>query len=288
MKELTIKEALLRASYVLKDHKIENPYFESQMLLKHVLQCRLIDLSIRDGEKLSEVEQEAFEKMVSKRAKHYPFAYITGKREFMGLEFNVTEDVLIPRPDTEILVEWALSKLELSEGVSKIADVGTGSGAIAITIAKLCENVRVYATEIWGKSIQVASKNAKNLGVSEKTTIYQGDLLQPVIDENLKMDMVLSNLPYISDEDYLNLDKTVKEYEPKRALIGGKTGLELYQNLLPQAFKVLKDNGWIALEIGYDQGETSERLLQESGFKRTKILYDLGGNPRVIVGQKVV
>ncbi|WP_350343559.1 peptide chain release factor N(5)-glutamine methyltransferase [Proteinivorax tanatarense] len=286
MKEITIKEALVRASALLKESSIENPFFESQLLLKHVLECRLTDLIAKDNNFLTKDQLLQFKAMIDKRAKHYPVAYIIGYKEFMGIKFKVTKDVLIPRPDTEVLIEWALSKLELTNGIKTVVDVGAGSGAIGLTIAKLCADVRVHATEISEKSLKIAQNNAVDIGVKNKVTFYNGSLLEPIINREIKADMILSNLPYIPEDEYESLGKTVKEYEPKSALVGGETGLEIYSQLLSQVGKVLRSEGVIAFEIGYNQQKASLELLKEWGFKNSEVLYDLGGHPRVVVGQK--
>lgn len=284
--EKTIKEALIWASSYLKESQIENPYFESQLLLKYLLKTTLSSLTIKDHLPLEAGQWYNYQKWVEKRADGHPFAYIVNNKQFMGLDFYVDERVLIPRPDTEVLVEWAMSYLDLmDDDIPKVVDVGTGSGAIALSLAKFTQAF-VYAVEVSKDSLEVCRKNALNLGLANKVSIFEGSLLQPLKQKDIKVDLVLSNLPYIPKGEYPTLQKEVRDHEPYGALIGGQTGLEIYQELLKQLRGTLKKGGAIAIEIAYHQGGAAEKLITEAGFAKTYILKDLAGHPRVVVGEK--
>lgn len=284
--EKTIKEALFWASSYLKESQIENPYFESQLLMKYLLNTTLSSLIIKDHLPIEGEQWYKYQKWVEKRADGHPFAYIVNNKQFMGLDFYVDERVLIPRPDTEVLVEWAMSYLDLmDDDIPKVVDVGTGSGAIALSLAKLTQAF-VYAVEISKDSLEVCRKNALNLGLDNKVSIFEGSLLQPLKQKEIEVDLILSNLPYIPKSEYPTLQREVRDHEPYSALIGGQTGLEIYQELLKQLRGTLKEGGAIAIEIAYHQGGAAEKLITEAGFRKTYILKDLAGHPRVVVGEK--
>ncbi len=281
----TIKEACLWASSYLKENNIENPYLEGQLLLKYLLGTTLTYLRINDDKTLTTEEKAKYRIWVEKRGSKTPFAYIINEKEFMGLNLYVDERVLIPRPDTETLVEWALSYLEIQECLSTVADIGTGSGAIALSIAKFGNVEMVYSIDLSEKSLEVCAINRQKHQLDQKVTLLQGDLLIPLKKEGLKVDLILANLPYIPENQFNSLQIDVKEYEPYDALIGGSTGLEIYDKLLDQLGGTLKENGAIAIEIAFDQGTMAMNMLKQRGFLKTYILRDLSGQPRVVVGE---
>lgn len=285
----SIKEALIWASSYLKNKHIENPYFESQLLLKNLLKTTLTKLTIDEHTKISPRQWMDYKQWVEKRASGYPFAYIVNQKQFMGLDFYVDERVLIPRPDTEVLVEWAMSYLDLVVNLEhkktpKVVDVGTGSGAIALSIAKLTK-AKVFAVELSCESLEVCKKNANKLNLETAVTMLKGSLLEPIKQKDIKVDLILSNLPYIPKGEYDALQKEVREHEPYGALIGGTTGLEIYEDLVNQLEGTLKIGGAMAIEIAFHQGEEAQRLIKQAGFAKTYILKDLAGHPRVVVGE---
>ena len=280
----TIKEALVWASSYLKNNQIENPYFESQLLMKYLLNTTLSYLAVNDHILFKAEEMEQYEIWVKRRAAGHPFAYIVNQKQFMGLDFYVDERVLIPRPDTEVLVEWAMSYLDLKGDISKVVDVGTGSGAIALSIAKLAK-AKVFAVELSPDSLEVCKKNSKNFDLEDRVILFQGSLLEPIKQKGIKVDLVLSNLPYIPKREYDTLQREVREHEPYGALIGGETGLEIYVELLEQLKGTLKKGVAIAIEIAYHQGDNALKMIKEAGFTKAYILKDLAGHPRVAVGE---
>ena len=221
---------------------------------------------------LTSQEQEKLEANLEKRKKHVPLAYIVGDAEFYGLNFIVNENVLIPRPETEEVVEFALKHINET---SKILDIGTGSGAIAVTIAKQT-NAQVTAVDISEKALKVARQNAKNNDVDVE--FLQSDVFSAL--ETRKFDVIISNPPYISESEYQTLMPEVKDHEPKLALVAEDDGLKIYKQVINDAPKYLEKDGVIVFEIGYNQGEQIKKLL-EKDFEEIKVIKDLQGNDRI-------
>ncbi|KAA6455704.1 peptide chain release factor N(5)-glutamine methyltransferase [Acidobacteria bacterium AB60] len=215
--------------------------------------------------------------LVERRLAGEPIQYITGEVEFYGLPFRVTPDVLIPRPETEHLVEAAIAIARGSEA-ARIVDVGTGSGAIAIALAHHLTSHRLTATDLSEAALAVARDNAQRNGVSVR--FLHGDLLGPVADESFGL--VISNPPYVPEIDRPSLSVEVRDYEPSTALFAGPEGLDVYRRLIPQAFRVLNPRGHILLEIGYGQADAVRALLEGYGFFSVRVLPDLQGIPRVL------
>ncbi|QNO15142.1 peptide chain release factor N(5)-glutamine methyltransferase [Alkalicella caledoniensis] len=281
----TIKEALIWASSYLKENNIENPYFESQLLLRYLLDTTFAKLKIYEDTHLKSEDLIIYKEYVGKRGSGYPFAYIVKEKQFMGLDFFVDERVLIPRPDTENLVQWALGYIERNgSGELKVVDIGTGSGAISLSIAKLSK-AYVYAVDISKDSLDVCRINRTRLDLEHKVELFNGSLSLPLLEKNIKVDLVLANLPYIPEKQFSTLQKEVKEHEPYGALIGGYTGLEIYEELLTQIAGVLNPGGAMAIEIAYHQGQEATALLKDSGFEEVYIVKDLSGHDRVVIGE---
>ena len=216
---------------------------------------------------------------LARRARHEPVQYIIGEQEFFGLKFRVTPDVLIPRPETEHLVEAALARTD-SDASLHIADVGTGSGAIAVPLAHALPRARVTALDISAAALVVAHENAESHGVSDRIRFFKSDLLAAVAGE--QFDMIVSNPPYVAEDE--ELEPQVGEYEPGSALFAGPEGLDVYRRLIPQAQAALKPGGWLLLEIGHGQQGALERLL--SGWGNVSLIADLQGIPRVACAQR--
>lgn len=219
--------------------------------------------------------------LLSRRLRGEPIQYIAGETEFYGLPFRVTPDVLIPRPETEILVEKALEVAGCRDQ-SRIVDVGTGSGCIAVALAKALNSNRVTAIDSSPTALEVARDNAQRIGVNVR--FLAGNLLTPVAEE--AFDLVVSNPPYVPEEERDSLAVEVRDYEPPLALFGGHDGLDVYRRLIPAAHAALVPDGWIALEIGFAQSEAIERLLAASGFHAIEFTPDLQGIPRVASAQR--
>lgn len=256
---------------------------EAQRLVAFILKKDKLYLSINKNEKFPPEKLETLKKISAIRAAGKPFAYITGIKEFMSLEFEVNQDVLIPRPETEELVEAIISDFENSS--PDILDLCTGSGAICISLAHYIKNARCTGVDISSKAIDLAKRNAKKLGLEKKCTFKKADVLTSY-DFGRKFDIVVSNPPYIETCVIESLDNTVKNYEPRLALDGGDDGLMFYRTITDNISHYLKKGGMLYFEIGYNQGEALKDIMQEK-FAHVKILKDLSGNDRIALGKYI-
>lgn len=230
-----------------------------------------------------------FLKLTEKRSTGYPIQYILGGNEFMGLDFYLEEGVLVPRPDTEILVEYIIGYIkEKYENMPiKVLDLGIGSGAISLSIGNYCKNTEVIGVDISDIAMKVANINKSRLGL-DNVKFYKGDLFQALDGLSLegKFQIIASNPPYISKDEIEKLHTTVKDFEPRLALDGGVDGLDFYRRITELSKKFLSDGGLLIYEIGYDQAKAVEEILINEGFKEITILKDLQGHNRVVLGLK--
>jgi release factor glutamine methyltransferase len=229
-------------------------------------------------EELTAEQAEEFECWLDRRGRREPIQYITGECEFYGLPFKVMPDVLIPRPETEHLVEKVLELAQRFEN-PRIIDIGTGSGAIAVTLAHIASASRITATDVSDAALTVARENAKLNGVEPRIRFSQGDLFAPVAGE--RFDLVVANPPYVPSVERETMSVEVRDYEPALALFAGIDGLDIYRRLISAAPNVLVPGGFIALEIGYGQAPAVEGLLAAAGFRQIESIPDLQGIPRV-------
>ena len=277
---MKIEEVLKKGKEKLIENKIEDANIISRVLLQYVLKLDRNQLIINQFNEIKEEQITQYIEFIDKIIEGMPLQYITKKQEFYGLDFYVDENVLIPQPDTEILVEEVL---KIAKNGDKILDICTGSGCIGISIASNIENVEVIMTDISENALKVAEKNAKNNQVLEKVQLIQSDMFEKV---DSKFDIIVSNPPYIETKVIKNLDKQVQK-EPMIALDGGKDGLIFYRKIISEAPKYLKEKGCLCLEIGYDQKEKVVELIKNIGiFKDIKEIKDLSGNDRVIIVRK--
>ena len=244
-------------------------------LLEYAAHCTKNEYFLRPEKEVLPQEKQLYRTLIRKRSAHIPLQYLTGSQEFMGLSFFVDENVLIPRQDTEILVEEALRAL--GSGM-RVLDVCTGSGCILLSLLKLCAGLEGTGTDLSEKALQVAGENARRLGV--EASFVQGDLFEPVSG---KYDCIVSNPPYIASREVDVLMEEVRDHEPRMALDGGEDGLYFYRKIAVQSPKYLNDRGRIFLEIGFDQGETVAGLLAPA-FDEVRIVQDLAGLDRVVCG----
>ncbi len=249
------------------------------MLLAHVLGCDQTALLAYPERLLSATEQAEYERFIERRLASEPIQYITGTQEFFGLTFSVSPSVLIPRPETEHLVEAALAHVSREARID-ILDVGTGSGAIAISLAHALPLAHVTAVDLSPAALAVARDNARRHEVEARITFVQSDLLEAISDA--RFDLVVSNPPYIADSEVL--EDQVARYEPRSALYAGPSGLEIYRRLIPQAHTALKSDGWLLLEIGQGQQAAIRTLLEN--WRALSFGNDLRGISRVAIAQK--
>ncbi|MCH3965305.1 MAG: peptide chain release factor N(5)-glutamine methyltransferase [Clostridium sp.] len=268
----------------LKRKNIDSYRLDAELLLGKVLgKDKLFLLINRDYEVEDEDIKEYYE-LLNLREKRMPVKYILGECEFMGLNFYVKQGVLIPRPDTETLVEEAIEKIKYN-GFIKICDACCGSGAIGISIAKLIEDVRVICCDKFPEACEVTKENIRKFSLENRVQIVRSDLLQSFILENEKFDIIVCNPPYIKEDVISTLMSDVRDYEPYEALCGGKDGLKFYRKIVSQSLELLDTNGMIMFEIGYDERQEVEEILKNNGFSDIQSKKDLAGRDRVVLGK---
>ncbi len=283
----TILDVLQWTTDYFKTHHIDSPRLTSEILLAEVLGVSRIDLYLRFEQPLTESERQRFKVMVRRRVQREPVAYILGKKEFWGIELDVSPDVLVPRPDTEILVEAALELLpETGSETTRVIDLGTGSGAIVIALAVTRNIPHYFATDISFPALHLAARNAEKSGVADRIRFFGGSWLAPV-RKTPSFNLILSNPPYIPSGDISHLDPEVRAYEPHLALDGDRDGLRDLARLIFDAPAYLVTGGVLMLEIGYDQKDAVRRLAETAGdYDDIAFRKDYGGHDRVAVLRK--
>jgi release factor glutamine methyltransferase len=270
---MTAQMALLQGTALLEEAGIAVPRLTAEVLLAHALRRDRVYLFAHPEHELAEVEWIHYGRYLHERLNGKPTQYITKRQEFYGREFRVTPDVLIPRPETEHVVEVAAKR-----GARRLVDVGTGSGALAVTL-RLETGADVWATEISTAAASVAADNARRLGAAVRVVIC--DLMDSLAAG--AFDLVVSNPPYVPLTKRDGLQREVRDYEPEVALFGGETGFDLYDRLVAEAPRVLRPGGWLVLELGFESYEHVERLL--AGWPDLEVVPDLAGIPRVVAAR---
>lgn len=281
----TIGRILKWTEQYFKDKGIESPRLDAEVLLAHVLEKQRIYLYVHFDEPLQPGELAAYREMIKKRVLRVPVAQILGEKEFMGLTFKVTADTLVPRPDTEILVQAAVDRLRAMAGEEplRFADIGTGSGAICLSVLHYLSDTVADTVDISPAARAVAEENAASLGLADRVTFHTGDLLQPL--SGISFAAILSNPPYIPEADIATLAPEVRLKEPHTALSGGQDGLDFYRRLANEAPAMLVPGGFTAFEVGIHQaGDVADLLKANPLIDRTEILPDYAGIDRVVVG----
>lgn len=281
----TIGRILKWTEQYFKDKGIESPRLDAEVLLAHVLEKQRIYLYVHFDEPLQPGELAAYREMIKKRVLRVPVAQILGEKEFMGLTFKVTADTLVPRPDTEILVQAAVDRLRAMAGEEplRFADIGTGSGAICLSVLHYLEGTVADTVDISPAARAVAEENAASLGLADRITFHTGDLLQPL--SGISFAAILSNPPYIPEANIAKLAPEVRLKEPHTALSGGQDGLDFYRRLAKEAPAMLVPGGFTAFEVGIHQaGDVADLLKANPLIDRTEILPDYAGIDRVVVG----
>lgn len=258
--------------------------FETELLLRHALGCSRESLLTRLREPVPAEAAGHFFQLVERRHGRVPVQYIIGTQEFYGLSFRVTPAVLIPRPETEGIVEQAAIELENARA-PRIADIGCGCGCIAIALAQTLEGAELVAIDRSKAALAIARENALRHGVVARVEFVESDLLESVADSDL--DAVVSNPPYIPDDELAGLEPEVTEHEPRDALSGGADGLDVIRRLVPQAHQALKPGGLLVMEIGHGQSAAVETFLLEAAMKHERTVADLAGIPRIVVARKL-
>lgn len=283
---MNIGEILLEAYELLKKIQIESYLLDSQLLLSKVLNKDKLFIMLNRDFNLSQNQEEEFFRLIKLRESKMPIKYILGECEFMGMSFIVKPGVLIPRPDTEVLVEEVIKHIK-EKAYTKVCDVCCGSGAIGIAIAEFIKDVNVMLYDISYDALAVSKLNIERYDLCKRSQVEYSDLLQVAISQNKKFQVIVSNPPYIREAVIPTLMDDVKNYEPHIALSGGNDGLDFYRRITKESLLVLEEGGLLAFEIGYDQKEDVMDILSKSGFKNIECIKDLSGNDRVIKGTLV-
>lgn len=278
-----ISDAIAVSQEILKE-SISDCRSEAQKLLSYVLKKDKLYLATHKHEEISLEYIDELKKISSDRAKGKPFAYITGTKEFMSLEFEVNENVLVPRPETEELVDVVIEMFK--NGAPKILDLCTGSGAICLSLAHYLNNSICTGVDISFEALETAKKNAKRLELENRCSFKQMDVLNPK-DFNGNFDVVVSNPPYIESSVIKTLDSTVKNYEPLVALDGGCDGLMFYRKIVDDISFYLKNGGMLFFEIGYNQGEAVKEIMSQK-LSEVRIIKDISGHDRIALGKYLI
>lgn len=283
---MTIKDIIINYSQKL-EHISDTPRLDVEILLEKALgDVDSLYIRLNLNKEVTQDEFNLFNKLIEDRLKGRPIAYIVGNREFMGLDFYVQEGVLIPRPDTEVLVEEVIEICNGKEGLN-VLDIGTGSGAITVSLAKYLKNPKVKSFDISEIALEIGKKNAINNNVDDKIDFVKSDLFSAIKDTNIQFDVIVSNPPYIPKKDIETLHTQVKDYEPYNALEGGEDGLDFYRDITKQSINYLKQNGVLAYEVGHDQAQDVAKIMQDNGYTKIYTKKDLQGIDRVVIGYKL-
>ena len=280
---MNIQSAILEGANILKNKSINSAKLDSEILLASVINKDRKYLILNDDQNIKEKNLIHFQKLINKRSFREPIAYLTNKKHFWNYKFFVTKDTLIPRPDTELIVEQIL-KLTKSKIKMKILDIGVGSGCILLTILKERKNFYGVGVDISKKCLNISKINAKNLEVSSRVKFFKSDVDKFDLG---KYDLIVSNPPYIKKFNLKYLDKDVINFEPKLALDGGLDGLSEIRKVITKSSELIKKNGKFILEIGFDQKNKVINLLKDKGFYINSISKDLAKNDRCIVSTKI-
>lgn len=280
---MVVRTLFLEGVSILKNAAIPTAALDTRLIIEHALHKEELYTIQYPQDEVSKEDVCRIQQDFLARAQHKPLAYIIGEREFMGLPFLVNSEVLIPRPDSELLVETVLEEIKKAPSSSlRLLDIGTGSGALAVSIAYYADHAQICGIDMNPAAVQTAIKNAQKNGVTGQTDFMVCDILKDNPPDCY--DIILSNPPYIRPDVIAELESDVKDYEPKTALCGGEDGLLFYRHIAKEAGKWLRRPGLLAFEIGYDQEEKVKQLLWENGFTEIECRKDLANNPRVVVG----
>jgi len=281
----TVGSAILRAVAELREARVDSPRLTAEVLLAHVLGWERTRVLGHVGDDLDAGAQSQLQALVRRSAAGEPLHYLTGEREFYGLSFRVTPAVLIPRPETEILVEKALELARPRAGSLRFVDVGTGSGCIAVSLAHELPRALGWATDVSQSALAIARQNARRAGVGGRVEFICCDLLE-CFPARPHFDLILSNPPYISGAEMGELPRMVRDHEPNQALCGGLSGIEAYIRLIPQAAQRLAAAGCLLLEIGAGQAAEISEIVRDAGLTLTETIQDLQSIPRCLVAQR--
>lgn len=267
-----------------EDNDIASPRVDAEVLLADVLEMERIKLYAHFERELTDDELATYRQMVKRRAAREPCAYIVGHREFWNLDLAVDDRVLIPRPDTETLVRTVVDRLDEDED-GRLADIGTGCGAIALAVAQELPELQIAATDDEPGALEVAADNVETHGHDDRISLFEGDLFEALPDEWLPLDFAVSNPPYVADSEREQLQAEVRDFEPTEALMAGPDGLDVIRRLADEGRRAIAPGGWLYFEIGHDQGDATRELLEEAGWESVEIVLDYDDRDRVAVAR---
>ncbi|MGM0441733.1 MAG: peptide chain release factor N(5)-glutamine methyltransferase [Elusimicrobiota bacterium] len=281
MRTCKIKDTLDWGSEKLSQNNIDSPLVNAQLLLAYLMDTTPNNLYVKTGTSLEHKTVEKFKKLIKKRSCNYPVAYLTGQSNFMGLDFKVTTDTLIPRPETEIMTEKVIEK-SCEDGVKRVLDIGTGCGNIGITVAKKAQ-VDVVGTDISSEALKIAEENARRHRVSDRVAFIKSDMFKNLEDfRPRKFDVIVSNPPYIKEQEFEAVSKEVKR-EPEISLKGGREGLTYIAKIINRGPDYVTEGGFIFIEIGFSQENQVKKLLNSNNrIKKHSIIKDYNGIPRIV------
>ena len=278
----TITDVLKWSEKFLGQKGVSSPKYDAEYLLGFVLGLNRLDLYLHFDKPLSVAERQNYKALLLRRAAREPLQYITGEAWFMGERFKAAPQVLIPRYDTEILAATVLAQLKKYQSVSQIIDIGTGSGILPIILAKKTVLAKIYALDISEQALTLAAENANTHGVTDRIEFLRSDLLSALIHQSVEELFLISNPPYISPDEYLQLEPEVKNHEPKQALVAEENGLFFYKKILAQSVILGEKLRGVFFEVGYKQAKAIELMLQKRFDSPVQIVRDIGGNARVV------
>lgn len=285
----TIGKLLNWTSEYFKGKGLEDALLSAQLLLAKVLGCSKVELYLRFDQLVEQTKRDEFRQLVKRASEGEPVAYLIGHKEFFSLDFEVNSSVLIPRPETELLVQWLIRKIRSEyadrEQAIRILDIGTGSGCIAIALAKnLSKATEIIAVDKSQAALETAKKNAAKHAMADRISFRESDLFSGV-GEEARFDFIVSNPPYVTEEDYGNLPKHIKEYEPRDALVAGEDGLTVIREIVSRGNNFLRSGGYLAMEIGYNQREAVAELLADNGYEEIIFELDAANIARIAIGR---
>jgi release factor glutamine methyltransferase len=286
--QATLGEVITEARRLLEQAGIESAAQEALWIVEHVLRTPVHHVLTNRDRVVSRIELAATRGLLERRVGREPLQYILGTQEFCGLEFHVDPAVLIPRPETELLVEYVAQRIS-AEREATIVDVCTGSGCIAVALARLRPRARVIATDLSNTTLNVARQNAIRHAVGERITWLEGDLLEALVGQKLEgqVDVIVSNPPYIAEAEWATLQPEVRLFEPRGALVAGPQGTELHERLLHQSGRYLSPGGALIMEIGAGQARAMRRIVEQTpGCKFHRLIYDEAGLERVVIVER--
>lgn len=281
---MKIIELICFAGKMLSEEGIDTAYLDAEILMRHALGCKREELFLLSNEILDQEKIDYFMNLIERRKKREPVAYITEKKEFFSREFIVSQEVMIPRPETETLVERVIDIIRLNN-IKNMLDIGTGSGIIAITLSLNFPELKICATDISDDALNVARKNAIMHGVESRIEFVKSDLFDG-LDPEKKFDLIVSNPPYIPSRDIPLLDPEIRDYEPRVAIDGGLDGLDVIRRIARDSHNYMQKGGFLVMEVGEGQGPSVLEILRGSNYSDCMIFKDLSGKERCIVSRK--